>query len=65
MSLISAISPPGHMRFGPTQKGGVNAAVLIAFPNRLIAGAAREIFLIADRGPGPHREEKPERLAKA
>jgi hypothetical protein len=49
MSLISAIFPP--VRFGPTQKGGVNATLLIAFLKRLLAGASRVIFLIVDRGP--------------
>ncbi len=49
--------------------GGVNAAVLIAFLKRLIAGAAREIFLIADRGPARIAKKnqsvcrKPERIA--
>ncbi|MGB6326340.1 MAG: transposase [Methylocella sp.] len=41
----------GHPRFGATQKGGVNGAVLIAFVKRSIAGGKREIFSIADRGP--------------
>lgn len=51
MSLISAISSRGHMRFMIKQKGGVNAAVFIGFLKRLIAGAERVIFLIVDRGP--------------
>jgi hypothetical protein len=55
LSLISAISSRGHMRFMISfmikQQGGVNAAVFIAFPKRLIAGAERIIFLIVDRGP--------------
>jgi hypothetical protein len=38
-------------------------AVLIAFPTRLIAGAKREIFPIADRGPASRR--KPGRLSIA
>ena len=46
----------GHLRFGPTQKGGVNGAGLIAFPKRSIAGAKREIILINDR-TRPHREK--------
>jgi transposase len=50
MSLISAISSRGHMRFMIKQKGGVNATVFIEFLKRLIAGAKREIFLIVDRG---------------
>jgi DDE superfamily endonuclease len=51
MRLISAIFPRGHMRFGPTQKGGVTASVFIAFLKRLIAAASHVIFLIVDRGP--------------
>src|ERR1035437_9218947 len=51
MSLISAISSQGQMRFMIKEKGGVNAAVFIEFLKRLILGAARAIFLIVDRGP--------------
>src|ERR1700675_2234964 len=51
MSLLSAISSRGHMRFMIKQQGGVNAAVFIEFLKRLIAGAGRVIFLIVDRGP--------------
>lgn len=51
MSLISAISSRGHMRFMIKQQGGVNASVFIEFLKRLIAGASRVIFLIVDRGP--------------
>ncbi len=51
MSLLSAISSRGHMRFMIKQQGGVNAAVFIEFLKRLIAGAERIIFLIVDRGP--------------
>lgn len=51
ISLISAISSRGHMRFMIQQQGGVDAAVFIEFLKRLIAGAKHEIFLIADRGP--------------
>ena len=39
MSLISAISSRGHMRFMIKEKGGVNADVFIEFLKRLIAGA--------------------------
>ena len=52
MSLISAITARGHMRFMIKEKGGVNAAVFIEFLKRLMAGAKRPIFLIVDRGPG-------------
>jgi transposase len=51
MSLISAITSRGHMRFMIVEKGGVNADVFIEFLKRLIAGAKRVIFLIVDRGP--------------
>src|SRR5499425_1009798 len=51
MSLISAITAKGHMRFMIKEKGGVNAAVFIEFLKRLVAGSARPIFLIVDRGP--------------
>jgi transposase len=51
MSLISAITSRGHMRFMIIDKGGVNADLFIEFLKRLIAGAAHEIFLIVDRGP--------------
>ena len=51
VSLISAITARGHMRFMIKDKGGVNAAVFIEFLKRLMAGAKRAIFLIVDRGP--------------
>jgi len=51
MSLISAITAKGHMRFMIKEKGGVNADVFIEFLKRLITGAKRPIFLIVDRGP--------------
>jgi transposase len=51
MSLISAITSRGEMRFMIKEKGGVNADVFIEFLKRLITGAKRKIFLIVDRGP--------------
>jgi transposase len=51
MSLISAITSRGEMRFMIKEKGGVNANVFIEFLKRLITGAKRKIFLIVDRGP--------------
>ena len=51
MSLISAITARGQMRFMIKEKGGVNAAVFIEFLKRMIIGAKRPIFLIVDRGP--------------
>lgn len=57
ISLISAITSKGHMRFMIKEKGGVNASVFIEFLKRLLIGAARTIFLIVDRGPA-HRAKK-------
>ncbi|MBO0759096.1 MAG: IS630 family transposase [Bradyrhizobiaceae bacterium] len=51
MSLISAITARGHMRFMIKEKGGVNADVFIEFLKRLMVGATSKIFLIVDRGP--------------
>jgi transposase len=51
MSLISAITARGHMRFMIKEKGGVNAEVFIEFLKRLMVGSKRKIFLIVDRGP--------------
>src|ERR1700757_667345 len=57
MSLISAVTARGHMRFMIKEKGGVNAEVFIAFLKRLLVGAKHTIFLIVDRGPA-HRAKK-------
>ncbi|NDB70652.1 MAG: hypothetical protein EB015_22125 [Methylocystaceae bacterium] len=57
MSLISAVTSRGHMRFMIKEKGGVNAEVFIEFLKRLIVGAKHQIFLIVDRGPA-HRAKK-------
>ena len=57
LSLISAISSKGQMRFMITEKGGVNADVFIEFLKRLMIGAVRPIFLIVDNGPA-HRAKK-------
>lgn len=57
MSLISAITSNGRMRFMIKEKGGVNAGVFIEFLKRLMVGAKRPIFLIVDRGPA-HRAKK-------
>jgi len=57
MSLISAITSKGHMRFMIKEKGSVNAEVFIEFLKRLIAGADRPIFLIVDQGSA-HRAKK-------
>ncbi len=57
ISLISAITSRGKMRFMIKEKGGVNASVFIEFLKRLLVGATRTIFLIVDRGPA-HRAKK-------
>jgi len=57
MSLISAVTSRGHMRFMIIDKGSVNADVFIEFLKRLIKGAERKIFLIVDRGSA-HRAKK-------
>jgi transposase len=51
MSLISAVTARGHMRFMIKEKGGVNAEAFIAFLKRLMIGSKNKIFLIVDRGP--------------
>ena len=51
MSLISAVTSRGHMRFMIKEKSGVNADVFIEFLRRLMVGAKNKIFLIVDRGP--------------
>ena len=51
MSLISAITARGHMRFMIKDKGGVNAAVFIEFLKRLMAAAKRAIFLSSIAAP--------------
>jgi transposase len=57
MSLISAVTARGHMRFMIKDKGGINADVFIEFLKRLLVGATSPIFLIVDRGPA-HRSKK-------
>jgi transposase len=50
MSLLSAITAKGQMRFMIKEQAGVNADVFIEFLKRLVSGAKRPIFLIVDRG---------------
>jgi len=50
ISLISAITSKGKMRFMIKEKGGVGASVFIEFLKRLLVGATRPIFLIVDNG---------------
>lgn len=51
MSLISAITAKGQMRFMIKERGGVNADAFIEFLKRLMVGAKKKIVLIVDRGP--------------
>ena len=51
MSLLSAITHKGHMRFMIKEHGGVNAAVFIEFLKRLLIGAKKPVVLIVDRSP--------------
>jgi transposase len=51
MSLISAVTSRGHMRFMVKETGGVNADVFIEFLRRLMIGSKNRIFIIVDRGP--------------
>lgn len=51
MSLISAVTSRGHMRFMIKETGGVNAEVFIEFLKRLMIGSKNRIFIIVDRGP--------------
>ena len=56
LSLISAITSKGHMRF-MTVEGGVDSEVFIKFLKRLLVGAKRKIFLIVDNGAS-HKSKK-------
>lgn len=51
MSLISAVTSRGHMRFMIKETGGVNADVFTEFLRRLLIGSKNRIFIIVDRGP--------------
>src|ERR1700758_4540469 len=51
MSLISAVTSRGHMRFMIKEKGGVNADAFIEFLRRLMIASKNRVFLIVDRGP--------------
>jgi transposase len=56
LSLISAITSKGHMRFMIVE-GGVGSDVFIKFLKRLLIGAKRKIFLIVDNGSA-HKSKK-------
>jgi transposase len=57
MSMISAITSRGHLRFMIIEDGSVNADAFIEFIKRLLVGAQRKIFLIVDGGSA-HRAKK-------
>ena len=57
MSMISAITSRGHLRFMVLEDGSVNADAFIEFVKRLLVGVKRKIFLIVDGGPA-HRAKK-------
>jgi transposase len=63
MSLISAVTSKGTMRFMIKEKGGVGAAVFIEFLKRLMVGATKKIFLIVDNGSA-HRAKKTQNFVK-
>ena len=64
MSMISAITSKGHLRFMIKERGGVNADVFIEFLKRLLIGAKQKIFLIVDRGPA-HTAKKTSAFIKS
>jgi transposase len=57
MSMISAITSRGKMRFMIIERGSVNAEVFIEFLRRLMIGAKRKIFLIVDGGSAHHAKK--------
>ncbi len=58
MSLISAITSKGRMRFMVKPTGGVNADVFIEFLKRLLVGATRRVFLIVDQARRTGRKRR-------
>jgi len=57
MSMISAITSRGHLRFMIIEEGSVNADAFIEFIKRLLVESKRKIFLIVDGGSA-HRAKK-------
>lgn len=62
LSLVSAITSKGHMRFMVVE-GGVNSKVFIQFLKRLMIGMKRKIFLIVDNGSSHKSKETKKFLA--
>jgi transposase len=56
INMVSAIGNEGSLRF-MTSKGNMNGALFIAFLGRLLRGATRKIYLIADRRKAHDTEE--------
>jgi transposase len=56
LSLVSAITAKGHMRFMVVE-GGVNSKVFIHFLKRLMVGVQKKIFLIVDNGSSHKSKE--------
>ena len=56
LSLVSAITAKGHMRFMFVE-GGVNSKVFIHFLKRLMVGVQKKIFLIVDNGSSHKSKE--------
>jgi transposase len=63
VSLISAITSRGKMRFMIKEKGSVNSDVFIGFLKRLMVGARKPIYLIVDGGTA-HRSKKTKAFVK-
>src|SRR6266478_1071874 len=63
MSMISAITSKGRLRFIINERGGVNADAFIEFRKRLPVDAKHKIFLIVDRGPA-HMAKKTSAFVK-
>ena len=63
INMISAISNEGLLRF-MTYKGNMNGALFLGFLGRLLRGATRKIYLIADRLKAHDTEEVRQWLAE-
>ena len=64
VSMISAVTSRGHLRFMIVEKGSVNSDVFIEFLKRLMVGAKRKVFLIVDGAP-VHRSKKTKAFVKS
>jgi DDE superfamily endonuclease/Winged helix-turn helix len=65
LSMISAITSGGRLRFMVLEDGSVNADAFIEFIKRLLVGVKRKIFLIVDgRTSAPSEKDKSRKLAR-